>query len=147
MGPMRVPVTVLSSSLAVLALASAGWKTKAKPKQPARLVPPAPELPDETVKLDLPKVPAFERPTAAANGDYTVSALPRGAVALGTKVSVVGVVIYKYDCAASYALAHPELSAKRVKAEVEKHHDQCYKPYAYLAESASGHLDEAVWLV
>ena len=100
---------------------------------------PAPkaEVAETDVKLDLPGVPAFEKPQAHPDGTHSVLEMRRlGPKFLEQDVKVKGFVIWKYDCIA-------EIGAAAFKESPEK----CQKPHFYLGDAPDTTREKAIEVV
>lgn len=114
------------------------------------LVDPKPSAPPEvhknTVKIDLPAVPAFDVPPPSANGMHSVRALRlRGKPLLGTDVTVKGVITWVYDCVT--ANRRPGQSNKDVQKLIDADPTICERRKFYVGDSATTAHERSAWVV
>jgi hypothetical protein len=126
---------------------------------------PRPEVAESQIKLDLPSPPEFVEPKAYPDGSHSVTEMRlKSPKFLEQQVKVTGFVVFKYDletCARDVgeklARQDPKLcdgkkdvidcANKLGKKKVADSHDQCDRPYFYLADAPNASFEKSIWVV
>ncbi len=138
--PNRLGVTILTSALALPLVACLAACDKDKLKGPEA------EVKKTDVKLDLPAVPAFDLPAAAADGSRSVKELRvKGKKLLETEVTVHGFVTWAYEC--KTALRKPDESDKDLQARIDEDPTLCERPKFYIGDTAATPPEKSLWVV
>jgi tetratricopeptide (TPR) repeat protein len=115
--------------------------------EPDDLPGPPPEVAGETVKVDLPAIPAF----ALAGVEPGVHA-PRelhvqGRHLLGTEVQVKGYITWIYDCAAQLAVEHPDKTPQKIASAIQRDPTLCERAKFLLGDARDTARDASIWVV
>jgi hypothetical protein len=107
---------------------------------------PAAEVKKTDVKLDLPAVPAFDLPPAAADGSHTIKELRvRGKKLLDTPITVHGFITWAYDCPT--AIRKPDESDKDLQKRIDEDPTLCERPKFYIGDTKDTPAEKSLWVV
>jgi hypothetical protein len=106
---------------------------------------PAAEVKKIDVKLDMPKVPAFDLPASAPDSHSVKELRVKGTKLLGTDVTVTGYITWAYDCAT--AIRQPGMTDKDVEKAIADDPTKCERPKFYIGDAADTPVEKSVWVV
>lgn len=123
-------------AIGILLLATACEKEK---------FPPA-EVTKPDVKLDLPAVPAFDLPAAAADGSHSVKELRvKGKKLLESELTVHGFITWAYDCPTS--VRKPDESEKDLQKRLDEDPTLCQRAKFYIGDAKDTPPEKSLWVV
>jgi len=142
---MRLPRRVMSASVSCLA-AAALTSLLGVGCDSGGLKGAEAEVKPHNVKLDLPAVPAFDLPPAAADGSHSVKEMRvKGKKFLDSDATIKGFVTWVYDCAT--AIRTPEMSDADVQKLIEEDPTKCRRPLFRMGDTASTPEDQTIMVV
>jgi hypothetical protein len=139
-----MPVSMTSRLLSgVLALAAASFLAACEKDQ---LKGPQAEVKPHNEKLDMPSVPSFDLPAAAADGTHSVKELRvKGKKFLDQEVTIKGYVTWAYDCPT--AIRTEGMTDADVMKKIEDDPQVCERAKFYIGDAPDTPPDRSLWVV